>query len=201
MTQTIAGYFDDLYRGSDDPYGVRERWYEERKRQLLLATLPARRYVSAYEPGCGVGELTALLAARCEKVLASDLSALAVDRARTRCAALANVRVLHQRLPEQWPERAGAFDLIVLSEVGYFLEMSAVQQVAARCRDSLTVNGTLVACDWLPAFAARATGTRDVHVVFEALGLARIARHEEEDFLLQAWSRDARSVAEREGIR
>jgi hypothetical protein len=33
-------YFDALYAASDDPYASRQRWYEARKRAVLLAALP-----------------------------------------------------------------------------------------------------------------------------------------------------------------
>lgn len=201
MKAPTQAYFDQMYGASDDPYGLRTRWYEERKRNLLLAALPARRHANAFEPGCGVGELTFALAARCDRLLASDLSAHAVAVARQRCAALGHVRVERQDLPAEWPDAAGPFDLIVLSEVGYFLEASAMQALAARCDRSLGAGGTLVACDWRPDFAERALPTDQVHAAIDALGLARIVRHEEDDILLQVWSRDARSVAQREGIR
>jgi hypothetical protein len=40
-----------------------------------------------------------------------------------------------------------------------------------------------------------------VHGAFANTGLARTVRHAEDDFLLELWCRDARSVAQREGIR
>lgn len=199
MIQETCDYFDAMYRSSDDPYGLRDRWYEQRKRELLLATLPARQFTHAFEPGRGVGEMTTRLAARCDHVLASDMSTRAVALARERCAALRNVTVQRQVLPDDWPP--GTFDLIVLSEVGYFLDTKAVQTLAACCRAALSAEGTLIACDWLPAFTQRATATCEVHALLDGLGLARLARHEEDDFLLQAWSGDVRSVAQREGIR
>ena len=50
-----GAYFEQLYCQDADPWLVRQRWYEERKRALLLASLPQRRYRHAYEPGCGNG--------------------------------------------------------------------------------------------------------------------------------------------------
>ena len=201
MTASAQTYFDAMYGASDDPYGLRTRWYEERKRNLVLAALPARRYANACEPGCGVGELTLALAPRCNRLLACDLSQQAVAIARNRCAALDQVQVEQRELPAEWPDAEGPFDLIVLSEVGYFLEASAMQALAACCARSLDAAGTIVACDWGPDFAERALSTDAVHAAIDALGLARILRHEEDDFVLQVWSRDARSVAQREGIR
>lgn len=194
-------YFSGLYGASNDPYSVRTRWYEQRKRALLMAALPRPRYRRAYEPGCGVGELTLDLAARCDSVLASDFSEQAVQVATRRTGALPHVRVERQRLPADWPRDALPFDLIVLSEVAYFLDEGSVRQLAACCARSLVADGTLVACDWRPDFEERATSTRTVHETLAALGLYRVVLHEEADFLLQVWCGDERSVAQREGIR
>ena len=197
---SLPAYFDALYGAADDPYGVRSRWYEGRKRALLLASLTRPRYRSAYEPGCGTAELTAALAGRCDRVLASDFNAHAVDVARRRTADLPQVRIERHALPQDWPRAAGPFDLIVLGEIGYFLEAAAWAQVAAGCLASLAADGELVACDWRPGFAERRQSTGAVHDALARLGLRRLLRHEEDDFLLQLWSRDARSVAAREGI-
>ncbi|MFS2056382.1 SAM-dependent methyltransferase, partial [Variovorax sp. CT11-76] len=62
-------------------------------------------------------------------------------------------------------------------------------------------DGRLVACDWRPGFAQRSLPAAEVQGILAALGLARLALHEEDDFLLQVWTRDARSVAQCEGIR
>lgn len=194
-------YFDALYAASDDPYDSRERWYEARKRAVLLAALPQARYGRAYEPGCGSGELTLALSYRCDELLASDFSARAVELARRRVAWRANVRLARHALPADWPREAGRFDLIVLSELGYFLDRHDMQRVAGCCKESLEAGGTLVACDWRPGFAQRSLPTQEVHGILSALGLARLALHEEDDFLLQVWSSDSRSVAQREGIR
>jgi SAM-dependent methyltransferase len=195
------GYFEALYAASGDPYALRTRWYEQRKRAVLLAALPRQRYANAYEPGCGVGELTAALAPRCDALLASDFSARALAAARERTAALRNVRIEQHALPGDWPPGRGIFDLIVLSELGYFLDADAMRQVALRCRQALAEGGTLVACDWLPGFTQRALPTREVHALLAGIGLPRLVLHEEDDFVLQLWSSDRRSVAQHEGIR
>lgn len=197
---SLPAYFDSLYGAAEDPYGVRSRWYEARKRALLLASLTRPRYRSAYEPGCGTAELTAALAGRCDRVLASDFNAQAVDVARRRTADLPQVRVERHALPQDWPQADGPFDLIVLGEIGYFIEPDAWTRVAQASLASLAPDGDLVACDWRPDFAERRQSTQAVHEALERLGLRRLVRHEEDDFVLQLWSRDARSVAAREGI-
>lgn len=200
MTDKHA-YFSEMYGASDDPYSVRTRWYEQRKRALLMASLPQARYRRAYEPGCGVGELTVDLAARCDMVLAADFSEQAVQVTRQRTRGLNHVQVERQTLPADWPRDAMAFDLIVLSEVAYFLDETRVQEVARSCGRSLVADGTLVACDWRPDFDERASSTHAVHDALSSLGMARLVLHEEADFLLQVWCGDQRSVAQREDIR
>ena len=54
-----AEYFDAMYQDAEDPWGFENRWYEQRKYAISLALLPARRYRSAFEPGCSIGVLTA----------------------------------------------------------------------------------------------------------------------------------------------
>jgi len=201
MSHDKQAYFGSLYGSNDDPYGVRARWYEQRKRALLMAALPAPRYARAYEPGCGVAELTVGLAGRCDAVLAADFSPDAVRIARDRTAGLGNVVVEQHRLPDHWPREACAFDLIVLSEVLYFVAPAAMPALLQACRASLRPGGTVVACDWKPDFDERAQSTADVHAALDSLGLARIATHDEADFSLKVWCDDSRSVAEREGIR
>ncbi|WP_244268864.1 nodulation S family protein, partial [Mycobacterium parascrofulaceum] len=57
-----------MYAGTDDPWALSSRWYEQRKYAITLALLPARRYRHAFEPGCSIGTLTARLARRCDQV-------------------------------------------------------------------------------------------------------------------------------------
>src|SRR5690349_13383131 len=102
-----------MYEGSADPWQLGERWYEKRKFAITLALLPRPRYRHAFEPGCSVGVLTAMLATRCDRVTATDVAPAALDAARERVAG-DDVTLLRRSLDEPWP--ATDFDLIVLSE-------------------------------------------------------------------------------------
>lgn len=193
-------YFDDIYAQHDDPYGLRTRWYERRKRDVLMAALPRPRFRRAYEPGCGAAELSAALASRCDALLCSDFHPRAVETAARRLSDQANVRVEQRTLPQDWPV-SERFDLIVLSEVLYFLPRIDVARVAHCCAATLAADGVLAACDWRPDFDGRCTATAEVHRVLEGLGLYRVVRHEEDDFLMHVWQRERRSVAQQEGVR
>lgn len=198
----VLDHFQQLYRDDADPWQVRQRWYEQRKRALLLASLPQPRYRSAYEPGCGNGALTAELALRCERVLASDGSSEAVLLARSQMSDQVHVTVEQHQLPRDWPPRAdGAFDLIVISELAYYFEADALAQLVERCVASLAPGGTIALCHWRRPFRDRVLAPARVHGAFDAQpALHRLARHEEEDFLLDVWSNQPSSVAQREGL-
>lgn len=192
-----AAYFDALYQ-HDDPFEYRTRWYEARKRALTLASLPQAHYLRAWELGCSNGVLSAALAPRCAQLLATDLSKAAVAAARQLLAGQAHVRVERAQHPRDWPD--GRFDLIVFSELGYYLEPMEMQEMAARLVASLDPQGVLIACHWRPAFAQARCSATFVHAQLDAL-LPQVFSWSDADVLLQGWSRDTRSVAAHEGLR
>lgn len=197
--QARSTHFDELFRSDADPWRTRVRWYEIRKRALTLAALPQERYEHAFEPGCGAGETTLALARRCGGVLASDASAAAVEQARARLAGVDNVRIDQARIPRDWP--SGAFDLIVISELGYYLTGDELRGLAESCSASLSAGGTLVACHWRRVEADMLQCAQDVHAELgRQSGLRRASHYEDDDFLLDVWTSDARSVAQREGL-
>jgi SAM-dependent methyltransferase len=192
-------YFTEIY-GAADPYGSRDRWYEQRKRRILLSALPRRRFRTAFEPACGTGALTRELSARCAHVLASDFCEQALVQAREALGHVANVSLENQALPADWPGQEHVFDLIVVSEVCSFLQPHDVQAVARLCAGSLATDGVVAVCDWRWPFEARVCAEHCAHDIFNAVGLHRLVRHEEDDFLLGVWSVAPLSVAQREGI-
>lgn len=182
-----AQYFAGLFATSDDPWAFRTRWYERRKRELIMASLPRQFHERVFEPACANGELSAALAERCAELLCHDLDPTAVTLARQRLASLPHVRVEQGRLPGDWP--GGRFDLIVLSEIGYYLDPGQWLQVIEQSVASLTEDGGLLACHWLHPIDGCPQQGREVHALLEQrLPLYRVVRHEEADFLLEYWS-------------
>lgn len=189
-------FFDATYGRHDDPWGYTDRWYEERKRALTLAALPEARFGRVLEVGCGIGVLTAQLAERTDDLLAVDVSAAAVDRARER---VPGVRVEVADIASRVPE--GPFDLVVLSEVGYYLDRPTLVRVLGELRAQLTPGGTLLACHWRHPVEAYPLSGDDVHrVLRRTTDLTLLAEHRERDLLLDVYADDPRSVAERTGL-
>lgn len=197
---TDADYFRGLYAQGDDPWGYRTRWYEQRKRAITAACLPDRRYAQGFEPGCAGGDLAAELAPRCERYLAADLDPTAVAAATRRLAPMPQVQVRQLQLPEGWPHDLRA-DLVVLSELGYYLGAEGLAAVTRHTLASLAEGGVVLACHWRhPIEGCAMDGDAVQQALHEALGLQRLVQHLEPDFNLQVWSRDGRSPAAREGL-
>lgn len=191
--------FDRMFAGSDDPWGFRTRWYEARKRSLTLACLPEPFYQSGYEPGCANGELAAALAPRCARLRVSDGIETAVQLSKARLASFTHVDVACEWLPDDWPNQV--FDLIVLSEFCFYLDEATIASIAASATACLTSNGTLLACHWRHPVDGFAMQGDDVHAILsDKLRLKPMVHHEECDFLLDIWSPNLESVAQREGF-
>lgn len=191
--------FDRLFASSSDPWRFKDRWYEARKRALTLACLPRARYRSGYEPGCANGELSAALAERCDRLLVADCTTAAVELARQRVAEQPHVRVERALLPQDWPQEV--FDLIVISEIAYYLTAPALADLAAKARGSLQAGGDIVACHWRHPIDGCPLGGDAVHGHLSRwLDLPCIWSLSDPDFVLQVWSTDTRSVGNRERL-
>jgi SAM-dependent methyltransferase len=182
------GYFDAMYQAASDPWGFQDRWYERRKYAISLALLPAERYRSAFEPGCSIGVFTELLASRCDALLSCDVAATAVQAAARRTTYLPQVRVEQRDIAGQWP--AGRFDLIVFSEILYYLGDHDLEQLLDHAAAALQPDGTLLAVHWRHPVADYPRSGDDAHRVLGVQpGLSRLVSHAEPDFLAEVYLR------------
>jgi cyclopropane fatty-acyl-phospholipid synthase-like methyltransferase len=142
-----AEHFQRIYEASPDPWGFVTNPYEQEKYQRTLGALGERRFAAGLEVGCSIGVLTRLLAPRCDALLGVDLVEQPLEAARARCADQPHVRFERMQVPQAWPDRR--FDLIVLSEVLYFLTAADIEWCARRVRGSLVPGGVVVLVNWL----------------------------------------------------
>lgn len=186
---------DELHASSSDPWQVRTSWYEQRKRAVTLAALPHERYGCALEVGGSVGALAEDLATRCDRLVVVDESEAAVETARSSLRGLGNVEVLHGSVPEDWPD--GPFDLVVVSEIGYFLSPARLRRLVTRVDASLTDDGAVVLCHWRhPVRGWPLDGPR-VHELWTGTSaLPVVATHIEGDFRLDVLSTSSAHRAE-----
>ena len=146
-----AAHFDALHRGSADPWGVFSRWYERRKRELILAALPREHYGLGFEPGCSVGGNTRALAARCDTLVACDASPAALARTHVAlggAGGLHGVRLELWTFPHRWP--ATPCDLVVVADA-----CTDATEAIARAQGCATLR-----TDGRCVGAARAAGAR-----------------------------------------
>lgn len=175
------------------------QWYERRKRALVMASLGRAQYAYAFEPACGCGALTVALAQRCRRVLALDQDHASLHIARKATSQAPNVSCRGGVLPRQWP--AGTFDLIVLSEWLYYLDVGQRDVVAARSRDALRADGDIVACHWRHPVPECGESAVSIHARLGAsLGLPLSTAIDDEDFILHRWSNAPLTIAQAEGL-
>ena len=125
-------YFEALYDGSSDPWDYQSCEYEIAKRADTLSFL-RDHYVNACEVGCSIGILTAELKSRCDHILGIDISPKAIAIAQQALASEPGVEFTVMHLPHEEPD--GMFDLLVLSEMLYFLtedELINLAELASR---------------------------------------------------------------------
>ena len=139
-------YFEDMYRDDPDPWDFETSEYEALKYQTTIDSLPQDRYSNALEIGGSIGVLTALLAPRCDSLLSIDVSETAQQKAIARCRDLPKVRFKIASVPQDYPDEM--FDLILLSEVGYYLSWDDLKKTQQLTLEHLQVGGHLLLVHW-----------------------------------------------------
>lgn len=139
------GHFEALYASDPDPWNYRSSPYEARKYAATVDILPNPTYQRALELGCSIGVLTAKLATFCNFVTAVDTSQRALVMARERCPD-PRVSFVHAYLPDgDW---GAPFDLLVLSEILYFLRPETIELLAKRLARHADPGAHVVLAHW-----------------------------------------------------
>jgi SAM-dependent methyltransferase len=173
---------EEMYQRTEDPWEYAHSEYEQEKYASSLAALPGTRYGAALEIGCSEGVFTNLLAERVDRLLAVDVSDIALTRARFRCASHRHVEFRQFDLVAD--DLAEHFDLIVCSEVLYYVPPFKRLEVARRIVRMLKPGGTLLLVHTLRSHTRTwpdiygEGGAERLHRVFtRAFALPVLARH------------------------
>ncbi|MFJ4210415.1 PIG-L family deacetylase [Paenarthrobacter sp. NPDC089675] len=176
--------FDAVHDREDDPWNYTTSWYERRKRALTLAALPEEHYDSGLEIGCSIGTLSVELAPRCANFLAVDASSKALVQAAERLRGYPGARTQKLTVPQEWPE--GSFDLVVVSEVGYYVAPEELTELLQQVKSSMRPGGTLLLCHWRHPISGWQLDGETVHAMArEQLDWPSRALYREKDFLLE----------------
>lgn len=203
MSRLPDDYFGQMYSRSPDPWELGTRWYEQRKYAITLALLPRQHYRHAFEPGCSVGVLTALLTERCAQVTAGDVAAAALESARRRLVDSGRhdqVTLLRRSMDDPWPP--GPFDLLVLSEVGYYLTPDTLRRTLDRELPRLAEGATVIAAHWRHHVDDYPmSGDRVNDIVAASAGLYAIGGYRDADVAIDVFdTANGASVAARTGV-
>lgn len=139
-------HFNQLYSNKADPWNYQLEIQQDRYRsalQFLDEAVLGKKVPHALEIGCSEGLFTQLLAARCEALLALDISSVAMERARERCAELPQVKFYEWNLSTD--PAPGSFDLVTVMDVlEYYYSPSALRAARDKIVDMIAPGGYLL---------------------------------------------------------
>lgn len=177
-------YFENVYAEGEDPFRLGSRWYEERKYAMTVAALPRRRYRNGLEPGCSVGILSRLLGERCDHLTSTDVVDTVVERNRAENTS-DTVEFVRWSLSDDWADVPGPFDLVVLSEVGYYLDADALRTALDTMMGHLDADATVLLVHWRHHVDDYPLSGDDVHAIAaETKGLEQLGRYTDADVLV-----------------
>ncbi len=115
-----------LYSETSDHWGFEHSDYEQAKFVATFKALSRPRYTCAFELGCGNGQLSRHLVKMCDRYIGMDAVRIAVEAARK---AVPSASFIHDFYPCPLPDEH--FDLLILSEILYFLYKNSLQTLAS----------------------------------------------------------------------
>ena len=180
-------FFEAKYRRDADPWNFSKSEYELLRYDTIVDALKDRRYKRTFEPGCSVGVLSARLAPLTDYLLAIDFSPSAVAQAKSRCSTFPNVEVRCASFPEF--ELEGDFDLMVLSEIGYYFDPDEWAKVVRSIAEKMKPSAVLLAAHWLGHSDEHRMSGDTVHEITLANVAFPLERSERyESFRLDKWT-------------
>jgi SAM-dependent methyltransferase len=141
-----AASFEARYRAQGDPWATLTNPVERAKAGAALAACGDGPFAAVCDLGAGLGVLAAALAPRARALLALDVAPTAVAAAAARLAPWPGAEARVAVLPDDLP--AATFDLVVASEVLYYLPDAAFAATLDWLDRALLPGGRLVAVHW-----------------------------------------------------
>ena len=185
-----SDYFKKVYDANEDPWNFKSSEYEAEKYLATLAALPKNQFENALEIGCSIGVLTNLLSKKCGHLLATDVSQFAIEQARIQCNGLDNVSFQCINFSIELPEEK--FDLIMISEVAYYLSIIDWESATLNLFDRLAQKGNIVLVHWLPVVHDYPQTGDQVHDSFEKLmkdKLENVFSSRAEKYRIDVWQK------------
>jgi cyclopropane fatty-acyl-phospholipid synthase-like methyltransferase len=184
MNQMSLHDFERRYREQADPWGYETSAYERAKYDATILACGPGPHECALELGSSIGVLSQRLAPTCRRLVTIDGAPTAIRAARARLAGSGSgVEVLQGRIPDDVP--AGPYDLVVASEILYYLDEEALRQTFALLRRQMEPDARLVAVHWRRPGPERPFTAAEIHgYLRETPWLSPLARGDTDDYLL-----------------
>jgi len=157
-----AATFEARYRAEGDPWRTLSDPAERAKADAVLSACGDGPFASVVDLGAGLGVLAAALAYRSRRLLALDAAPTAVAAAAGRLARWPGARAAVAVLPDDLPR--DTFDLVVASEVLYYLSPAAFAATLRWLDGAVAPAGKVVAVHWTGSAPDLQRSADDVHV-------------------------------------
>lgn len=183
-------YFKGVYDANEDPWNFETSEYEAKKYAATISALPKEHYDNVLEIGCSIGVLTQLLAQKSTHLLATDISEKALDLASKRCENLENVSFRKLNFQNELPD--DQYDLIMVSEVAYYLSSNDWESAMKNLYNILKPNGNIVLVHWLPEVHDYPQTGDEVHNSFEKLmkdKMTNVFSDRAESYRIDVWAK------------
>jgi SAM-dependent methyltransferase len=188
MSTMTATDFEARYRQDPDPWRYTTSTYERDKYAATLEAVGPGPFSQALELGASIGVFTALLAPRCRSLVTIDFAPTAVQRARERLAATPHVDILRGEIPDAIPPLR--YDLVVASEILYYLEPATLSHTLEVLSEVLAPGGRVVAVHWRRPGPERPLTAAQAHEALKGQSWLRSSRSDgTADYLLHVLER------------
>ena len=168
-------HLESLYAETDDPWDFRGSPYERTRLAAVEAALPGPLFGHALELGCGNGELARRVAPRCRAYTGLDAVETALAAA---CRAVPGARFVRGLLPCPLPSPDPLpCDLVILSEVLYFLDHGQIDALAGLLRLGCP-RAPVLCVIWLGPTGDQLSGEDALDSFERAVGRAREMLHD-----------------------
>lgn len=152
------------------------------------------------EVGCSNGHLSFHLAQRAEELLCIDVSARAVQLASARLQKFEHVVVENRKIPEDYSIQK--FDLILISEMAYYLSKDELHQFIEKLKHSLNDDGEILCCHWRHEIQDFELNAEQVHQAFQQhFPFHHYLSLNDPDFMIDLWTANISSLAQQEKLR
>ncbi len=199
VNRSGAAFFDAMYRAAadGDPWSFRTDPAEQARFDHLASLVAARPVRRCLEPGCSTGELTRRLARCCDRVIALDVARAAVDAARVHLRGVEDVdggvdlRV--GRVPDDLGPDDTDLDLLVLSEVAYYVGPDELRAWVRALHGRCTSDARWLLCHWTGTSVDHRLSGREAHAALGAelssLGWDCSSSEQVGEHLVAVWER------------